>query len=180
MNDAPLHTPEDPIAPRLGVHWGRWVGLAVALCLMWIGPTLLALFGRTHRGWGNRAKLTLRVLGSSELAYRDEVHGRHYGTWDDLVATDYVQKGYTRGNIVDNYSLAVFYIEEGSSDPWFDRHASFTIVAVPRRGYDDPRTFAICDDQTVRVATNHHLHIVPNRGNDPPTGDNPCEWDALH
>ncbi|MEO7994092.1 MAG: hypothetical protein ABI743_06805, partial [bacterium] len=43
----------------------------------------------------NRAKLTLRALGSSQLAYQDGNRDHHYGGWGDLLSSNYIQQGYT-------------------------------------------------------------------------------------
>jgi len=112
------------------------------------------LLNARRSAWENRCKLTLRALGSSQLAYQDQNLNKDYGNWNAMVGTDYVQKGYSRTNMIDNYSLAVFYASPSSivnNAPASD--SSFTLVAVPRNNRNKLRTFAICDDQTVRVAT---------------------------
>ncbi|MEO7993984.1 MAG: hypothetical protein ABI743_06255, partial [bacterium] len=121
-------------------------------------------------------------LGSSQLAYQDSNLDKHYGGWGDLLSSNYIQQGYTRSNIIDNYSLAVFYAANpGQRNGRYD-YPTFTVVAMPMigpRGNPGLRTFAICDDQVARVATNFHLNIVSNPANTVPTGDSPCEWDPL-
>ena len=110
------------------------------------------LLNARRSAWENRCKLTLRSLGSSQLAYADSNLNKVYGTWDALQATDYLQQGYTRLNIIDNYSLCVFQV--GASTYIGDFSAadsSFTIVALPRSQKNKLRTFALGDDQTPRV-----------------------------
>lgn len=142
------------------------------------------LLNARRSAWENRAKLTLRALGSSQLAYQDQNLNKDYGTWDNLIFTDYVQKGYSRGNIIDNYSLAIFFANKSQIvNGLTAQDSSFTIVAIPRNQRNRLRTFAICDDQTVRVATDYALNIQANSGNAAPAGDNPCDinnpWEPL-
>ena len=142
------------------------------------------LLNARRSAWENRAKLTLRALGSSQLAYQDQNNNKDYGTWNNLIFTDYVQKGYSRGNIIDNYSLAVFYAAKSTQvNNLTAQDSSFTIVAMPRNQRNRLRTFAICDDQTLRVAI-LATDQVPTQVNDttPPTvtGTSPCNWDVLH
>ncbi|MEO7994095.1 MAG: prepilin-type N-terminal cleavage/methylation domain-containing protein [bacterium] len=138
------------------------------------------LLNARRSAWENRCKLTLRALGSSQLAYQDGNLDKTYGSWDNLIATDYVQNGYTRTNMIDNYSMAVFYAarptlinNQTASD------STFTIIAIPRSQKNRLRTFAICDDQTPRVATDYSMGLIANAGNATPTGDSPCSWEPL-
>jgi prepilin-type N-terminal cleavage/methylation domain-containing protein len=110
------------------------------------------LLNARRSAWENRCKLTLRSLGSSQLAYADSNLNKVYGTWDALQSTEYLQKGYSRLNIIDNYSLVVFQV--GASTMVGDFSAadsSFTVVAVPRSQRNKLRTFSLGDDQTPRV-----------------------------
>ena len=133
-----------------------------------------------HRhAWENRCKLTLRALGSSQTAFAEKNYG-NYGNWQELTDADYIQEGYNRTNMIDNYSITVF---ERTKATLYDlaegtTNSSFTIIAVPRSGRSsvnkypiyfsprkdfpgvnvlfrnrpgyDLRTFAICEDQTPR------------------------------
>jgi len=143
------------------------------------------LLNARRSAWENRAKLTLRALGSSQLAYQDQNLDKNYGNWNAMVATDYVQLGYTRTNMIDNYSLAVFYANPSTQVNGITASdSSFTIVAVPRNSRNRLRTFAICDDQTVRVADTGDFVPVQTGGNGPGatisvTGDLPCVWEPL-
>lgn len=146
------------------------------------------LLNARRSAWENRCKLTLRALGSSQLAYQDQNLNKDYGNWDAMVATDYVQEGYSRTNMIDNYSLAVFYANPSAQVNGITASdSSFTIVAVPRNDRNRLRTFAICDDQTVRVATDPPNTDVPTQsgGNGPGatitvTGTvTPCRWEPL-
>lgn len=127
-----------------------------------------------------RAQLTLRALGSSQLAYQQQNRDQNYGSFEQMVATDYIQHGYTRRNIINYYSLAVFYAHPGKRvNGQLEVPSRFTIIALPQAPGLGLRTFSISEDQTVRVATDFHLNIVPNRGNEAPTGDDPRHWEPL-
>jgi len=102
--------------------------------------------------WESRAKATLRAYGETELAYQYSNNIGHWGTWDDLIQTDYIAQGYSKGNIIENYSL---WTSVDNYTYWANGHGycTFTLVAFPRRtsppGY--LATFAIREDQTLRV-----------------------------
>jgi hypothetical protein len=131
-------------------------------------PMLSAIplsFESRYSAWENRCKLTLRALGSSELAYADTNLNKAYGTWESLQESEYIQKGYTRANIVDNYSLCTFYADQ--------KH--FYIIAVPSPQKMKLRTFAISDDQTPRVWVGKDSEFSPT---DFDFG-NPAKWEPL-
>ena len=110
------------------------------------------LLNARRSAWENRCKLTLRALGSSQLAYADGNLDKEYGTWVALQDTDYIQDGYNRLNIIDNYSIALFHVGESTMIGDFSAaDSSFTVVAIPRSTKNRLRTFAIGDDQTPRV-----------------------------
>jgi hypothetical protein len=102
--------------------------------------------------WENHAKLTLRSLGSSQLAFADAYDG-NYGTWEELQQKEFIQKGYTRTNIIDNYSLVAFDRAKMVKDKEGKVlvPSSFTMIALPRSQKNKLRTFALGDDQTPRV-----------------------------
>lgn len=103
--------------------------------------------GRNRCGWENRAKLTLRALGSSQLAFQDQNIHHRYGTWNEMIQADFVQRGYTRDNMIDSYSISVWNVGYGPT-------SSFTIVVVPDTPRDKSRReFSITDDQIVRART---------------------------
>ena len=110
------------------------------------------LLNARRSAWENRCKLTLRALGSSQLAYMDGNIDKNYGSWQAMTDADYIQEGYTRSNIIDNYSVHIFNVVRSleiggvsASD------SSFTIVATPRSDRNKLRTFALGEDQTPRV-----------------------------
>lgn len=124
-----------------------WLILAF-LFLVVAAPQML---GSRRSAWGNRAKLTIRALTSTQLAFQHDNHGE-FGTWDELLEGDYIDAGYTRSNMIDNYSMCVFDVHptrRGEKDVIITR-SSFTIVAIPRRQSRKLRTFAICEDERVR------------------------------
>jgi len=112
------------------------------------------LLNARRSAWENRCKLTIRALGSTQLAYQDQNLNHDYGTWAALtdIRNAYIQQGYTRSNIIDNYSIVVFNVRQSSSLGGMTANDSaFTIVAVPRSTRNKLRTFALGDDQTPRV-----------------------------
>jgi len=112
------------------------------------------LLNARRSAWENRCKLTLRALGSTQLAYQDQNLDKNYGTWVALqdVANNYIQQGYSRANIIDNYSIALFQVTTSlMSGGYSAADSSFTIVALPRSQRNRLRTFALGDDQTPRV-----------------------------
>ena len=102
--------------------------------------------------WENRCKLTLRALGSTQLAFADMNSGE-FGTWDDLMKQEYIQKGYDQSTIIDNYKIVVFNVQKSvkDEDGKIISPADFLIVAVPDDIKYELRTFAIGTDQTPRV-----------------------------
>ena len=133
--------------------------------------------------WEHMAIFKLRALGSAELAYEGMNKCRDYGTLNNLLSTNLVPLGISRGNAIDAYSIAVFFPMRSSvvnGLPAYD--SSFTIVAIPRNQRNHLRTFAICTDQVVRVAT-EVSDQVPEQYNDsaPPKvrGSSPTNWEPL-
>ena len=102
--------------------------------------------------WEDKCKLTLRALGSCQLAYMDSNLKKDFGSWYSLAKNDYIMQGYTRSNIIDNYSIAMFQamLSSWKSDKRVS-NSSFTIVAVPRSQKWGLRTFGISDDQVPRM-----------------------------
>lgn len=149
------------------------------------------LLNARRSAWENRAKLTIRALGSSQMAYADANLEKNYGTFQNMLDTEYIQAGYSRGNMIDNYSIAIFY-RLPVTDALGSADGGFTIVAMPRSNKNRLRTFAICDDQTVRVAVDNRTGVTPgqpvvgpaNGDTAAPTfaapdRDNPCGWEPL-
>ena len=115
------------------------------------------LLNAKRSAWESRAKATLRSYGETELAYQNTNNDRHWGSWDALVATEYLAEGYTMGNIIENYSVFTSVTNPsnmgGSIDGLGIGDNSFTVVAFPRKtsppGY--LATFVIREDETLRV-----------------------------
>lgn len=137
--------------PHSWQGWLRWLAVPWAigmfLAFTWFALVCLYPSRRCGPAYGTRAPLTMRALGSSQLAFQDQNIHHRYGTWKDMLATGYVQPGYTRSNMIDNYSISVWNVGYGPTP-------SFTIVVVPRNMRDQKlREFSITDDQTVRSRT---------------------------
>ena len=115
------------------------------------------LLNAKRSAWESRAKTTLRAYGETELAYQNTNNDRHWGSWDALVSTAYLADGYTKGNIIENYSLWESVVNPSDSGGSIGTSGigdnTFTIVAFPRTtsppGY--LATFLIREDETLRV-----------------------------
>jgi len=137
----------------------RWLIVILVLGFLYcntIGhPRLL---NAKRSGWESRAKSTLRDYGETQLAFQNVNPFGAYASWDKLVYYDFIEDGYTGGNIISNYSLwthvnkpgLFVYPKSGENE---SLQHSFTVVAFPRitspPGYLP--TFAIREDQTIRV-----------------------------
>jgi hypothetical protein len=124
-------------------------------CCAWTVAVLVAFYlfcvpgilGARRGAPQSRAKGTLHSIGSTELAYQGENKARVYGSFQAMKDTLYIAEGYTLGNLIENYSLSWHVSDSGI-------RSTFTVIAWPR----DTRpgflnTFAITEDQTVRVYT---------------------------
>ena len=112
-------------------------------------------------GWEDQAKSTLRAFGETEMAYQYTSGEDKFGTFEDLIQTDYLASGYSRGDIIENYSVWIgVYNQTFSATPWVYGN-TFTIVAFPRitrpPGY--LHTFAIREDQVLRMYNPEHPGI---------------------
>jgi hypothetical protein len=99
--------------------------------------------GSPRAAWASRAKGTLRSIGSTEQAYKEYSQAKVYGTFKALLESGDIARGYTKGNMIENYSLT-WKVDNGSE--------SFEVIAWPRdtrSGYLS--TFAVTEDQVVRV-----------------------------
>ena len=130
------------------------------------------LLNARRSAWENRCKLTLRALGSSELAYMDGNLQKDYGSWVAMTDTDYIQEGYNRTNMIDNYSIICFQIaisQEIGTTGYTASDSTFTIIAVPRSQKNRLRTFGISDDQTPRVFVGDEASFGTQADADPQT-----------
>ena len=105
-----------------------------------------------------------------------------YGTWDTLVRSGYIQQGYNRTNMIDNYSICVFETGRLSKKRTSSRtNSTFTIIAVPRSQNYNLRTFGISDEQTPKVWVGTQSEFSARLHNIPPTFslDNANLWEPL-
>ena len=113
------------------------------------------LLNAKRSAWESRAKATLRSYGETQLAYQNTNNDRHWGSWDALMETAYLAGGYSRGNIIENYSLWESVNNPSGTDPgdYGIGDNKFTVIAFPRTtsppGY--LATFLIREDETLRV-----------------------------
>ena len=120
-------------------------------------------------GWLNRpavenerlergAMWELRVLGSAELAYQDANNNKDYGTWSRLRRESPEFAGRSRSDLIQGYSLAVFEVR--MLPEWgCGMDSGFAVVALPRQ--HGLRTYALCDDQSLREASSDHAYLGP-------------------
>ncbi|MCX6644978.1 MAG: hypothetical protein NTY09_01255 [bacterium] len=94
-----------------------------------------------------RARGTLRSLGSTELAYRG-IHstpeGSPYGSFDDLKADLFIAEGYGYSNMVENYQIRLFLNED---------RTGFTVLAMPD---DDSLPFFLVDESQIMYELTPH------------------------
>lgn len=99
----------------------------------------------------DRCKNTLRALGSAQLAYQDQNLHNDYGTWLSL-KNGYLNKGYTRSNMIEAYSISVFSVVKSGKLPngrYDNRSSKFQIITVPNTMvYEDLGILGIGTDQT--------------------------------
>jgi prepilin-type N-terminal cleavage/methylation domain-containing protein len=139
------------------------------------------LLNARRSAWENRCKLTLRALGSTQLAYQDQNLDKDYGRWQALQdpANNYIQLGYSRANIIDNYSIALFEVKFSTMvGGYAAADSTFTIVAMPRSNKNRLRTFALGDDQTPRVWVGSG-DLVSQIGANTVSLTNITEWEPL-
>ena len=129
-----------------------WIGcsfLFVIFCMFLV----MVLLGARRASPFSRAKGTLRSIGSTQAVFFDK-YGR-YGTFHDLLETNYIAEGYTPENMIENFDLTwqVSNLSTVSDESSIGAPMhSFTIVAWPedtRPGY--LLTFGVSEDQIVRV-----------------------------
>jgi len=119
----------------------------------------IACYGPGHpvkhnRTLESRAKSTLRAYGETELAYQYTNNDHYYGSWENLVETEYIARGYSGGNIIEGYSVWTAAFNPLRLAAEGDGYGcTFTAVAFPRitrpPGYLS--TFAIREDQVLRA-----------------------------
>ena len=116
------------------------------------------LLNAKRSAWESRAKATLRSYGETELAYQNTNNDRHWGSWEAMVMSDYLAAGYSKGNLIENYSVYSNVVNPsrlgtGTIGGTGTNDNTFTVVAFPRTtnppGY--LATFLIREDQTLRV-----------------------------
>ncbi len=100
------------------------------------------------------AKFALRAYGEVQEAYSYNDNYNRYADWDSLVEGHYISEGYTRSNIVKNYSLWTDVsnpVNYGGSSIYIP--STFTCVAFPLPigppGY--LTTFSIREDRILRM-----------------------------
>jgi len=152
-----------------GFRFSKIVFAAALLSLIAVSLTACPFGDARRAAWQSRAKGTLRSIGSSQLAYQNSNADKSYGTFEDLRDALYVAQGYTLENMIEAYTISwTAYssspAEEAGSEegkPVFEDtmgstkthepYDSFTIIAYPTAGSRGLCTFAVTEDQVVRV-----------------------------
>jgi len=134
-----------------------------------------SLLNARRAAWQSRAKVTLRSIGSSQLAYQGTNNNKFYGTFEALQNDLYIADGYNLGNMIENYSMSweasnPYQGTGGNVNTGGIGNNKFTVVAYPR----DTRpgfllTFGVTEDQVVRV-------FNPDNGN---TFESLTSWDPI-
>ena len=114
-----------------------------------------------------QAQRRLRTIGSVMTDYSLSHHDRSYADLEELKDADLISRNITLTNIIVDYSLAITTTDR----PDIGEPARYTIIAYPRpeRSHDRLSTFAITEDNVVRVY---------RPGSDVSPGD-PHTWDPV-
>ena len=140
---------------RLGKY--KFVIWTIFATVFIVGYIIAVLNTVPHSAWEPRAKNTLRSHAETQVAYSNQHENRFFGTFEDLQDTDYIAKGYTKENIIENYILWTSvsnYSSLGESGNVSYNRAlnTFTAVAFPKepnnKGY--LKTYAIREDMILR------------------------------
>lgn len=148
------------------------IGIIAAIAI----PQLL---NARRSAWENRCKLTLRSVGTAQISYYNTTQEHTYGTFDTLLNSDYLQSGYTRSSIIDNYSIIVFDVDPPTMTfgglPAYD--STFTVIAIPKSQKNRLRTFGMNTDQTLRIYAGKDSDFVNSFGNS--SFNSPNIWETL-
>jgi len=146
---------------QLGTGWKRdqFVNIALIIGVPVVIFVLLSLSWSPFSPWSSvndRTIRTLRLLGSAQLAYQWDTNLKKYGSFQAVANGGYLPKWYRPGKIIDHYSIT-WRVQNEAPVYSFERSITnnrFTIIArpiVPKYYWQVLRTFAITEDQTVRV-----------------------------
>lgn len=124
-----------------------WLLIGILVCIL----ALPSFMNARRSAFENRGKLILRALRAAQTTFAERNNG-NYGTWQEMVDQDYIEGSYTRENIIDEYVITTFMVDNPSeSERVSGKTSSFTITAIPKTTKNKLRTFAIGVDQTPRV-----------------------------
>jgi prepilin-type N-terminal cleavage/methylation domain-containing protein len=112
------------------------------------------------------AQRRLRTIGSVMADYALTQNEGNYADFQELKDAHLINRNLTEDNLIVDYSLQVTATDLSAGSP-----SRYTIIAVPRpeRSYGRLSTFAITEDNVVRV-------YKPGPGVDP---DNPYTWQPI-
>jgi len=135
----------------------NWITFVVGnfVWLIFLLYAIPCFLGARRSDWEGRCELTLKALAATEHEYKHKNEYRNFGTWHELQKTQppLIESGYSRANIIDNYSLVVFDVKPSSLNANGESNddSTFIIVAIPRSTRNKLVTFAIGEDQTPKI-----------------------------
>jgi len=130
------------------------VGVPVVSIALIAGIAIPQLLNAKRSAWETRAKSTLKLIGTSQLAYQSTNSSENFGSFNALLSNEYIAKGYRPSNIIDNYSLywEVNTLSIISPEDAIQHLNTFTVVAFPIDTRNKQlATYAVREDQVVRV-----------------------------
>jgi|GEM_PF-4272201 len=145
----------------------------VVVVVIAIGVTVGFFGSRRRQFFETEVVRKLNYIGASQLAYSERNQSYYYGTYAALQQGGYFALGQSPSTLSPQYSFAFWRADRNESALSYSGTPSFTVVAVPIETGLNLRTFAICDDFTVRVATDYGLHFTSG------VGITPCHWEPL-
>lgn len=153
------------------------------------GTLTLHSYMAKQKDISNICRLTLRALGSTQLSYQSLNSHADFGTFWALEDTGFIEKGYTRENLIENYSISVFNALTSSKLPdgsYKSKSSQFQIIAVPHTKVYSLCIYGIGTDMNVyqfkNDTPNYWWWIKHKYMKDDPYdfGFNPTFWERVH
>jgi len=174
--EAETPQPAEQAAPSVVRTKKLWAIFASVVLIVVLGYIFLPGYYYSYQAARIERKCArkLRWLGACELSYQGNSNWKDYGTLENLQEGNLIGKNYTSDTVIGNYGLEFVIWPTGAKREELIQNWSkggggfhtFTIVAYPR-SYPKPlRTFAISDDQCIRVY--NHANGNPFNGRKDP------------
>ncbi|HYE77572.1 MAG TPA: hypothetical protein VEI97_06275 [bacterium] len=146
--------------------WWPILDLTLLAVILGLLPTILS---RQQVDLEQGAMDTLRELGCLQLEYQDGNLDKLYGRLPDFQHAGLLPRDFLPLTAIPGYDLTRWEVRRPPYCTGACADGGFTIVATPDPGRGRLRTFAICDDQTVRVRPEGEIQDFGN----------PCNWEPL-